>query len=261
MMKNRKIDGGKQFDWGRTSAIYARYRDIYPQIFYDKITRRGLCLKGQNVLDLGTGTGVLPRNMYKYGANWTGIDISPEQIEMAKLLAGDMNIGFKACAAEQIDFADGSFDVVTACQYFWYFDQEKLAPKLKRILKPDGNLLILYMAWLPYEDKIAGESEKLVLKFNPQWSGKGETMHPIEVSGIICEYFEKVYSEEYLLDVPFTRESWHGRMKSCQGIGASLTEKEIALWEKEHTELLNKIAPDTFTVKHYAAYCQLKPKK
>lgn len=50
-------------------------------------------------------------------------------------------------------------------------------------------------------------------------------------------------------------------MKSFQGIGASLTEKEIALWEKEHTELLNKIAPDTFTVKHYAAYCQLKPKK
>ena len=108
-MKRKDIDGGKQFDWGRTSAIYARYRDIYPQIFYDKITRRGLCLKGQNVLDLGTGTGVLPRNMYKYGANWTGIDISPEQIEMAKLLAGDMNITFKACAAEQIDFADGSF--------------------------------------------------------------------------------------------------------------------------------------------------------
>ena len=40
-------------------------------------------LHGKTVLDIGTGTGVLPRNMYKYGAEWTGTDISPEQIEQA----------------------------------------------------------------------------------------------------------------------------------------------------------------------------------
>lgn len=31
----------------------------------------------------------------------------------------------------------------------------------------------------------------------------------------------------------FTRESWNGRMKACRGVGASLTEKEIFLWEQE----------------------------
>ena len=25
------IDGGRPFDWGRASADYAKYRDIYPQ--------------------------------------------------------------------------------------------------------------------------------------------------------------------------------------------------------------------------------------
>lgn len=35
-----------------------------------------MCIKGQTVLDLGTGTGVLPRNMHKYGAKWIGTDIS-----------------------------------------------------------------------------------------------------------------------------------------------------------------------------------------
>ena len=75
-----RIDAGKPFDWGRTSADYARFRDIYPEIFYQKITDRGLCISGQHVLDLGTGTGVLPRNMYRFGARWTGTDISPEQI-------------------------------------------------------------------------------------------------------------------------------------------------------------------------------------
>ena len=62
------IDGGKAFDWGRTSEDYAKFRDIYPAAFYDDLVKRGLCVKGQSVLDLGTGTGVLPRNLYRYGA-------------------------------------------------------------------------------------------------------------------------------------------------------------------------------------------------
>ena len=34
---NNRIDGGKAFDWGRTSEEYAKFRDIYPDIFYPKI--------------------------------------------------------------------------------------------------------------------------------------------------------------------------------------------------------------------------------
>lgn len=45
-IKDSGIDGGKAFDWGRTSADYAKYRDIYPDEFYEKIVRRGLCVKG-----------------------------------------------------------------------------------------------------------------------------------------------------------------------------------------------------------------------
>ena len=44
---DKRIDSGKAFDWGRTSADYGKYRDIYPQIFYDKILARSLCTKGQ----------------------------------------------------------------------------------------------------------------------------------------------------------------------------------------------------------------------
>ena len=73
-MRNTEIDHGKVFDWGRASADYAKYRDIYPQEFYQRILDLGLCQAGQKVLDLGTGTGVLPRNLYQYGADFTGID-------------------------------------------------------------------------------------------------------------------------------------------------------------------------------------------
>lgn len=259
-IKDKRIDGGKAFDWGRTSEDYAKYRDIYPQEFYDKIVERKLCIKGQNVLDLGTGTGVIPRNMYPYGAKWVGTDIAENQIEQAKILSKDMDIEYYACSAEDINFADNSFDVITACQCFWYFDHEMIMPKLYRYLKEDGRILVLYMTWLPYEDKIAGESENLVLKYSPNWSGARETMHPIGIPECYNDKFELVYHEEYKLNVRFTKESWHGRMKACRGVGASLTEEELVSWEKEHKELLDRIAPEEFDVLHYAAIAELKKK-
>lgn len=66
------------------------------------------------------------------------------------------------------------------------------------------------------------------------------------------------YHDEYTLRIPFTRESWNGRMKACRGIGASLTEKEISMWEQEHLALLGQIAPNKFDVLHYAAIAELK---
>lgn len=255
---DQTIDGGKAFDWGRASADYAKYRDIYPQEFYDKIIRRKLCTDGQSVLDMGTGTGVLPRNMYQYGAKWTGIDISAEQIEQAKMLSKGMDIDYYTCPAEELNFPEHSFDVITACQCFWYFNHEQIMPKLFHMLKPHGCILILYMAWLPFEDRIAGASERLVLKYSPNWSGAGERIHPIAIPDCYRESFELVYHGEYPLKVHFTRESWNGRMKACRGIGASLSEKEIADWEQKHRKLLLDIAPDEFDVLHYGAAAELK---
>ena len=262
-IKDDRIDAGKAFDWGKTSEEYAKYRDIYPEEFYKKIVDRGLCIEGQKVLDVGTGTGVLPRNMYKYGAEWTGTDISPEQIEQAKILADDskLKIDFQAVPTEQIEFEKESFDVITACQCFWYFDHEKVMPKLAGLLKSGGKLLILYMAWLPYEDRIAGASEELVLKYSPKWSGAGETRHPIWIPDIAYEYFEMEDHEEYDLMVPFTKESWHGRMRACRGVGASLSEEELARWDREHRELLDRIASEEFEVKHYAALAVLRKRE
>lgn len=257
---DKNIDGGKAFDWGKISEDYAKFRDIYPQEFYDKIIARKLCISGQSVLDIGTGTGVLPRNMYHYGAKWTGTDISENQIEQAKILSEGLNIDYYAQSAENIDLSDGSFDVITACQCFWYFNHEQIMPNFFRMLKPDGRILVLYMAWLPFEDKIAESSEKLVLKYNPKWSGAGETVHPIFIPDCYSEKFELVYHEEYPLKLHFTRETWNGRMKACRGIGASLTEEEIAAWEQEHMKLLAEIAPAEFNILHYGAIAELKKK-
>lgn len=256
-MINRNIDGGRAFDWGKTSEDYAKYRDIYPREFYERLAGLGLGVSGQRALDLGTGTGVIPRNMLKFGAQWTGADISPNQIKEARRLSEGTDIKYCVAAAEDIDFPEGSFDVVTACQCFWYFDHERFIPKLLSILKPDGSFAALSMVWLPREDETAAASEKLVLKYNPDWSGADETRHPFYIPEQYNKSFRVVRHEEFPLDVPFTRESWNGRIRACRGIGASLPGEEIDKWEKEHMEMLSAL-PEKFTVKHYAAIAQLK---
>ena len=55
-------------------------------------------------------------------------------------------------------------------------------------------------------------------------------------------------------------KSWNGRIKACRGIGASLTTEEIAKWEQEHMELLERIAPAEFNILHYGAIAELKKK-
>ncbi len=83
-MQDQKIDGGKPFDWGLTSTDYAKYRDIYPELLYHALHQMGIGNKGQHILDIGTGTGVLPRHMARYGARFTGMDLSEAQLKQER---------------------------------------------------------------------------------------------------------------------------------------------------------------------------------
>lgn len=257
------IDKGKAFDWGKTSKDYAKYRDIYPQEFYDYVLNMGLCKDGQNVLDIGTGTGVLPRNMYRYGAKWTGTDIAENQIEQAKELAKEsgMDIDFFTAKAEEVSFPDNTFDVITACQCIWYFNHDITSETFAKMLKPEGNFLILYMGWLPYEDPVAEKSEEIILKHNPDWTAYGDTVHPVWVPDQYLKNFELLSQEEFRVDIPFSREGWHGRMRACRGVGASMSPEQLSAWDKEHMEMLTENAAENFMVKHYISIARLQVKK
>jgi len=260
LITNKSIDGGNAFDWGKASKDYAKYRDIYPDEFYQRIVDLGLCVSGQRVLDLGTGTGVLPRNMYRFGAKFVGTDASINQITEARDMsqANGMDIEYIVSAAEEIDFPESSFDVITACQCFMYFDKDIVLPRIHKLLKADGHFCILWMAWLPDEDEIANASEQLILKFNPSWTGAGMKRSKQNIPEWSKSLFEEANSIVYDIKVPFTRESWHGRMKACRGIGASsLSIEEIEEFERQHIKLLSEM-PETFDILHYVTILDLQ---
>lgn len=244
MIINKNVDNGQKFDFGKTSSEYAKYRDIYPKELYDRLYELGVGKAESKWLDLGTGTGVIPRGLAQFGADITAIDISKEQIEQAKILSKDFeNIKYLTASAEELDFSDNSFDVITACQCFWYFDPDVIVPKIKKLLKPNGMFMKIYMGWLK-DDPIASESQKMVKRLNPNWSSGSPS-----VKDLTTHYFENPHMESFITDLPFTRESWHGRMKACRGVLASMDEKTFAVFEKEHTQMMNML-PEKFTVRH-----------
>jgi len=252
MIKRSDIDGGQGFDFGRTAADYAKYRDIYPSSFYETLRRFEIGLPGQHILDLGTGSGVIPRHMIQYGAKWTGADLSPEQIKMAKRLttAHDLDIDYLVCPADNVPVPDHIFDVVTACQCFWYFPLETTVPEIKRILKPGGTLAVISMIGLPRESEILAKSEQLVLKFNPLWNGGDFARVKLSPPDWLGEDFSVVALHETVEDVPFTRENWRGRMRACRGVGAALPPPLIAQYDQEHDAALRAMADETFCIPH-----------
>ncbi|MFR2154087.1 MAG: hypothetical protein ACLS48_04825 [[Eubacterium] siraeum] len=64
------------------------------------------------------------------------------------------------------------------------------------------------MAWLPFEDKIAGMSEELVLKYNPT-ERQGRNNTPIHIPQCYDAYFDNVYSENILsMCISHERTEW-----------------------------------------------------
>jgi SAM-dependent methyltransferase len=239
------IDKGRDFDFGKTTSAYARYRDIYPEELYDRLRALGAGADGSAWLDLGTGTGVLPKNLYNPKAAITGVDISEEQIAFAKREAekSGRNINYIVSPAESTGLPGNSFDIITAAQCFWYFDREKMRSEIKRLLKPGGKFVKIFMNW-DTGDTIASQSIASVIKYNPAWSG-GITGD----ADMYDDIFPGRQTEIFYADLPFTRESWHGRMLACRGTLASMDEKTLKEWETCHLLILSQ-CPAQFTIRH-----------
>lgn len=61
--------------------------------------------------------------------------------------------------------------------------------------------------------------------------------------------FENGQLDIFECKLPFTRETWHGRMLACRGTKASMDKETLDKWEKAHLELLSEY-PEEFEINH-----------
>jgi SAM-dependent methyltransferase len=106
---------------------------------------------GSHVLDIGCGTGtqaVIMAARVQPGGSVTGLDVNPNMVAAARRktrrATGSITIVEGDCTA--VPFADGRFDVVTVTTVLHMLseaDQAICLAEAKRVLKPDGRLLLI----------------------------------------------------------------------------------------------------------------------
>ena len=103
---------------------------------------------GMTLLDLGSGIGGPARFLARrYGCRVTGIDLTPEYVEVATALTRrvglDGQVSFRVGSVTALPFDDGGFDVATLLHVGMNIaDKETLCAEAARALRPRGTFAI-----------------------------------------------------------------------------------------------------------------------
>ena len=100
-------------------------------------------LVGKSALDVGCGAGLLCEPLARLGADVTGVDAAPENIEAAKSHAADAGLSINYRAGEIASQRLGQYDVVTCMEVIEHvMDRAAFVHELVRHLKTGGLLLL-----------------------------------------------------------------------------------------------------------------------
>lgn len=105
---------------------------------------------GETLLDVATGSGNAALEAARRGAQVTGLDLTPELLQVAQARAAGegLEIAFVEGDAQALPFADDSFDRVTSVFGAMFApDQARTAEELLRVCRPGGTIAVC--AWAP----------------------------------------------------------------------------------------------------------------
>lgn len=146
--QDREALGWQTGIWNRISDIYVREIDRRFVPVVEALVGRATLLGGEQVLDLGTGTGAVAQRAAAIvgpRGRVVGVDISPEMLALARRSATSVGLGnltFLEGRAEAIPAEDAAFNVVLACLSMMYVTvREAAASEIARVLKPGGRFV------------------------------------------------------------------------------------------------------------------------
>lgn len=112
---------------------------------------------GENVLDIGCGTGtvaIMAKRQVGEKGHVCGIDASPQMLARAgkKARKAGLELDFRNASVESMPFPDGHFDVVLSSMMLHHLPsklRQQCAVEVRRVLKPGGRLLAVDFGTAP----------------------------------------------------------------------------------------------------------------
>lgn len=132
----------------RAADAAARLVDVIESLSVvpdDDISRFARAMQGPDMLDVGCGPARYAAEFVKYGLAYTGIDLSPKQLAIARKRHPD--VSFKLRSYRNVfGFADASFDGIWSCCVLNHepkHNMKSVLRELQRVLRPGGLLYVV----------------------------------------------------------------------------------------------------------------------
>ncbi len=213
---------------------------------------------GERVLDVATGTGVVAITAARAGATVSGLDLSPELIERARVNASvaAVDVEFVDGDVEALPYADASFDVVLSQFGHMFAPRPEIAvAQMLRVLKPGGR--IAFSTWPP--DQFIGRLFALIAEYMPPPLGVAAPPmwgDPNIVRQRLGEAVRDLFFERELMLVP-TLSVAHYRISMEQTAGpltklvASAPPEVLARFRTELDALIGAFLVDNLVRQHF----------
>lgn len=203
--KKSMIDDGERLILGGNCGIDTEIEHLHRYSVACEVS------KNKIVLDAACGTGYGSFMMAKSAQKVVGIDIAEEAVEYAKLHYTMDNLEYLQMPAENLNFLNESFDLVTSFETFEHIssnNQKLFLREIKQILKKDGMLLISLPNDELEKELSGGEYE------NPYHIGN---MNPEKFKRLLSEYFNSVvfYLQNNIMSSSLLKESDLPTSVSC----------------------------------------------
>jgi 2-polyprenyl-6-hydroxyphenyl methylase/3-demethylubiquinone-9 3-methyltransferase len=166
-------------DWWDFSGPMGPLHAINPlRVSYirDAIAKHGT-FDGARILDIGCGGGILCEPLARMGAQMTGIDPAPGNIDIARAhaLPQGLSIDYRAATAETLVAEGASFDVVLAMEVIEHVpDQAAFVATVCALVRPGGLLVMSTLNRTLKSFALAIIGAEYVLRWLPKGTHKWE---------------------------------------------------------------------------------------
>ena len=162
--------------WNRISWRYLQDIDGKFQPITDEVIKTADLKAGENVLDLGCGTGATTLEAARAvlpGGAVTAVDISAQMLLIARMRLGSFaNAQFEQARAAEIPVPDASQDVVISSLVLMFaIDKPAAAREIARVLRPGGR--IVASLWDEPANCDIARFQKTIGKFAPPAPTRG----------------------------------------------------------------------------------------